>query len=76
MAPGERIGLCGRTGAGKSSLVVLVFWLVEAASGLVLIDGVDIKAVGLEKQHQCMAVIPQQQLLMDGSLRYNLDAFW
>jgi ABC-type multidrug transport system fused ATPase/permease subunit len=75
IAAGERIGLCGRTGAGKSSLVVLLFRLVEASGGSVLIDGVDIQKVGLQKLRRCMAVIPQQPLLMDGSLRYNLDPF-
>ena len=72
---GERIGVCGRTGAGKSSLVVMLFRLVEASGGTVLIDGADTKTVGLQKLRRCMAVIPQQPLLMDGSLRYNLDPF-
>eukprot|EP00755_Sulcionema_specki_P007834 Sspe_Gene.39295::Locus_18952_Transcript_1_2_Confidence_0.833_Length_4456::g.39295::m.39295 len=70
---GQRVGVVGRTGAGKSSLLVLLFRLVEANKGKVLLDGVDISTVGLQTLRQSMTVIPQEPLLMPGTVRYNLD---
>jgi ABC-type multidrug transport system fused ATPase/permease subunit len=72
---GERIGICGRTGAGKSSLVAMLFRLVDACEGSVLVSGVDITKVGLQTLRRCMGVIPQSPLLMAGTIRYNLDPF-
>ena len=75
IASGERLGICGRTGAGKSSLVALLFRLLDACEGSVLVDGVDVTTVGLQTLRRCMGVIPQSPLLMAGSVRYNLDPF-
>ncbi|KAJ9458236.1 ABC transporter C family member 10 [Diplonema papillatum] len=70
---GSRVGIVGRTGAGKSSLLVLLFRLVEASGGKVLVDGVDIKSLGLQTLRHAMAIIPQVPLLMEGTVRYNID---
>jgi ABC-type multidrug transport system fused ATPase/permease subunit len=71
----EHTGVIGRTGAGKSSLLVLLFRLVEAATGSIMIDGVDIAKMGLMALRRRMAIIPQQPLLLMGSVSHNLDPF-
>ena len=73
--PSEKIGIVGRTGAGKSSLTVGVFRLIEAAGGSVVIDGVDISRLGLEDLRSRITIIPQDPVLFSGSLRLNLDPF-
>jgi len=70
---GERIGVCGRTGAGKSSLTLALFRILEAESGSIWIDGVDISTLGLHELRQAMAIIPQDPQLWHGTLRQNLD---
>jgi len=73
ISPGEKLGVCGRTGAGKSSLVKALFRVVEAAEGRILIDGVDISSMGLQKLRSSLAVVPQEPTVLDGSVRQNLD---
>ena len=77
IAAGEKIGICGRTGAGKSSLLAALFRLVDAEciEGAVHIDGVDTHSVGLKTLRERIAIIPQEPLINEGTVRSNLDPF-
>lgn len=71
---GEKIGICGRTGAGKSSIIQAIFRLAHN-EGVIKIDGIDISSVPLEKLRKNISIIPQESILFTGTMRDNLDPF-
>lgn len=71
--PGMKVGVVGRTGAGKSTICISMSRIVELFGGSVEIDGVDISKVDLKTLREKVTVIPQDPTLFTGSLRFNLD---
>ncbi|KAG0327184.1 hypothetical protein BG000_001046 [Podila horticola] len=69
----EKIGICGRTGAGKSSLTLALFRIIESAKGQIFVDGIDISTLGLYDVRSRFSIIPQDPVLFAGTIRFNLD---
>lgn len=72
---GERLAVVGRTGAGKSTLMAALFRLADVESGRVLVDGRDVRSLGVRTLRRAVAVIPQEPVMLNGSIAYNLDPF-
>jgi ATP-binding cassette subfamily C (CFTR/MRP) protein 1 len=75
VASGQKVGIVGRTGSGKSSLFLALFRMVEPSAGRVLLGGADTATLGLHPLRRAMAMIPQDPFMFGGSVRTNLDPF-
>ena len=71
--PREKVGVVGRTGAGKSSLTLALFRIIEPSSGHIAIDDLNTSSVGLLDVRRRLAIIPQDAALFEGTVRDNLD---
>ncbi|KMT05991.1 hypothetical protein BVRB_7g164780 [Beta vulgaris subsp. vulgaris] len=70
---GEKIGVVGRTGSGKSTLIQVFFRLIEPSNGKIIIDDIDISMVGLHDLRSRFGIIPQEPVLFEGTVRSNID---
>lgn len=71
----EKVGIVGRTGSGKSTLSLSFFRFLEASSGSISIDGIDISTIGIQDLRSQITIIPQDAVLFSGTIRSNLDPF-
>lgn len=70
---GEKVGVAGRTGGGKSTLTMVLYRIIEAESGRVMIDNVDVSKIGLRALRSKLSIIPQDSQCFEGTMRDNLD---
>ncbi|GME30562.1 hypothetical protein M1837_005155 [Neofusicoccum parvum] len=74
IAPGEKVGICGRTGSGKSSLALSMFHMLDVDGGSIFIDGVDILRLSPELLRSRLVAVPQEACMLNGTVRLNVDS--
>lgn len=72
---GEMVGIVGRTGSGKSSLMIAILRMVELSGGAIYVDGVNLANLGLDEVRTKITIIPQDPVMFSGTVRFNLDPF-
>ena len=72
---GEKIGICGRTGSGKSSLILAIFGMIDLRGGSIIVDGVDLSTIPRQEARSRIIGLPQDVLLLKGSVRLNVDPY-
>ncbi|ORZ34573.1 P-loop containing nucleoside triphosphate hydrolase protein [Catenaria anguillulae PL171] len=70
---GAKVGVVGRTGAGKSSMTLALFRIIEAIAGKIVVDGVDVSTIGLQDLRSRLTILPQDPVIFNASIRDNLD---
>ncbi|KAK8831993.1 hypothetical protein WA577_005092 [Blastocystis sp. JDR] len=73
--PHEKVGVVGRTGVGKSTMMIALFRITDLCEGSIAIDGIDLATLGLEDVRRALCIIPQDPVLFSASVRFNLDPF-
>ncbi|CAF3640789.1 unnamed protein product [Rotaria sordida] len=73
--PGEKIGIIGRTGSGKSSFCITLFRIIEPTNGEIIVDNIDIRHIGLHDLRSKITIIPQDAVIFAGTVRFNVDPF-
>ncbi|CAI5534049.1 unnamed protein product [Closterium sp. Naga37s-1] len=72
---GEKVGVCGRTGSGKTTLTMALYRIVELSAGRIVIDGVDAASIGLWDLRSRLSLVPQDPVVFSGTIRWNLDPY-
>ena len=70
---GEKIGICGRTGSGKTTLTLALVRILELNEGIILIDDIDISKIGMDKLRNSISIVTQDPFVFEGSLKENID---
>jgi ATP-binding cassette, subfamily C (CFTR/MRP), member 1 len=73
--PGEHVAVCGRSGSGKSSLMLSLLQMIDIQSGHIIIDGIDLGTIGRASVRSRFNAVPQEPFLMPGTMRFNVDPF-
>ncbi|CAI5512620.1 unnamed protein product [Closterium sp. Naga37s-1] len=72
---GEKVGVCGRTGSGKTTLTMALYRIVELSAGRIVIDGIDAASIGLWDLRSRLSLVPQDPVVFSGTIRWNLDPY-